>query len=69
MNHPTTIAVDLSKSVFEVAVSFKAGRIATEHAIEVEEDQETRVLRQRENLITLVHRATGHAVPRDLRLH
>ena len=28
MNHPTTIAVDLSKSVFEVAVSFRAGRVA-----------------------------------------
>jgi transposase len=28
VNHPTTIAVDLSKSVFEVAVSFKPGRVA-----------------------------------------
>jgi transposase len=28
VNHPTTIAVDLSKSVFEVAVSVKPGRVA-----------------------------------------
>jgi transposase len=70
--HPTTIAVDLAKSVFQVAVSKRAGRVAEEHRLS--RARFRRFMSEREPAVVVLEacgsshhwarelRAVGHAV-------